>query len=203
MRRLVWHPVAPSRSCWARQASALLGSAASLWWPLRTGSPCCSSRLFVLSPPEGCWCDNARGRARPARSARARPSVASPSRACWPGWCCCISATSTCETDDGLRIDDHLPAMQHGDDRNDADERVSVFLPVHRLWRSSSAKAGRLLRVLFIRLGAMSTDARDALRRPRHRRGVLRGFVVSDHIFAVRPIRHSSEDMRRPRDIPI
>jgi len=54
---------------------------------------------------------------------------------------------------------------------NDADGRLPVLLHLHRLWRDAAAEAGRLLRVLLLRLRAVPADPGRAC--GRQRRGVL------------------------------
>src|ERR1700687_1380914 len=48
-------------------------------------------------------------------------------------------------------------------ERSDADRRLSVLLRLHGLRREIAAEAWRLLRVLFVRLRAVSADAGGAL----------------------------------------
>jgi len=50
-----------------------------------------------------------------------------------------------------------MSALRRSEVGADADRRLASFLRMHRLWCETAAEAGRrLLRVLFIRLGAMS-----------------------------------------------
>jgi hypothetical protein len=52
-------------------------------------------------------------------------------------------------------VHDHLPAMRHGDSRDDAHRCLPVFLRLHRLRHAASSEERRLLRFLFLRFGAM------------------------------------------------
>jgi hypothetical protein len=45
----------------------------------------------------------------------------------------------------------HLPDIRRVDNRDDADGRLPVFLQMHRLRHAAASKAGRLLRILFLR----------------------------------------------------
>jgi hypothetical protein len=56
------------------------------------------------------------------------------------------------------RIDHHVPALRHREIGDDADRRLPIFLCVHGLRSETAAEAGRLLRVLLLRLGAVSAD---------------------------------------------
>ena len=55
-------------------------------------------------------------------------------------------------------IDDHLPALRGGETGDDADRRLPVLLYLQWLWREAATEAGRLLRVLLLRLGAVPAD---------------------------------------------
>jgi hypothetical protein len=59
---------------------------------------------------------------------------------------------------DAVGIDTHLSALRPSGNRNDADRRLPVLLRLQKLWGTAEAQAGRLLRVLLLRLRAMSTD---------------------------------------------
>jgi hypothetical protein len=63
------------------------------------------------------------------------------------------------------RIRDHLSELWNGEDRDDGDRRVLDRLSVQWLRRDAAAQAGRLLRLLFLRFGALSTGPGDAFRR--------------------------------------
>ena len=56
------------------------------------------------------------------------------------------------------RICNHLSALRHREIGDHADRCLPVFLYVHRLRRDAAAEAGRLLRVLFLRLGSVPAD---------------------------------------------
>jgi hypothetical protein len=71
------------------------------------------------------------------------------------------------------QIDDHLPALWLCRQRGDADRRLSVLLRMPRLRHDAAAEAGRLLRFLLLRLGAMPTDSGRA--RIRRAARLLRG----------------------------
>ena len=61
------------------------------------------------------------------------------------------------------RIRNHLPALRHRESGNNAHRRLSVFLCVHRLRYEAPAEAGRLLRLLFLRIGALSPNSGRAV----------------------------------------
>jgi hypothetical protein len=71
---------------------------------------------------------------------------------------------------------------------------VLVFLYVHRVRSDGSAEAGRLLRVLFLRLGSMSADSGRALG-PDGRAALLRRMIVVASDIA----RTSRDWLRSPR----
>jgi hypothetical protein len=66
---------------------------------------------------------------------------------------------SSSRTAYAFAIYDHVPALLYREVGSDADRRLPVLLRVHRLRRKAQAEAGRLLRVLLVRLGALSADA--------------------------------------------
>jgi hypothetical protein len=45
----------------------------------------------------------------------------------------------------------------------DADRRLPIFLSLQGLWRTAQAEAGRLLRVLFLWVGAVSANPTAAI----------------------------------------
>jgi hypothetical protein len=53
--------------------------------------------------------------------------------------------------------------LRHREGRYDADRCLPVFLHMHRLRRDAAAEVGRLLRVLFLRLGIVSANSGRAL----------------------------------------
>jgi hypothetical protein len=55
-----------------------------------------------------------------------------------------------------LAIDHHLPAMRHGEGRNDANRCLPIFLRLLGLRRTAPSQIRRLLRVLFVWIGSMS-----------------------------------------------
>jgi hypothetical protein len=55
----------------------------------------------------------------------------------------------------------NLPGLQDREDRADADRRMSVLLRVQRLPCAATSQARRLLRVLLIRIGPVSTQANE------------------------------------------
>jgi hypothetical protein len=56
-----------------------------------------------------------------------------------------------------------VPALRGEEIGNDADRRMSVLLYVHPLRDDAAAQVGRLLRILFVRLGSMSTNPGRAI----------------------------------------
>jgi hypothetical protein len=52
-----------------------------------------------------------------------------------------------------------MPPLQASGDRTNAEERLPVLLRLRRLRATPQAEARRLLRVLFVRVGALPTDA--------------------------------------------
>jgi hypothetical protein len=56
--------------------------------------------------------------------------------------------------------------MPHVENRDDADGRLPVFLRVHWLRHTHSPEEGRLLRVLFLRIGALPADSDIGWRTP-------------------------------------
>lgn len=62
-------------------------------------------------------------------------------------------------------IDHHLSALRRCETGEHADRCLSVLLCMHRLWHKAKAEVGRLLRILFLRLSAVSTNPGSALRR--------------------------------------
>ncbi len=65
--------------------------------------------------------------------------------------------TALCARD--RSVDRHLPEMRASRNRAHAGRCVSVFLRLQRMWRAAQARAGRLLRVLLIRLRPLPADA--------------------------------------------
>jgi len=57
-----------------------------------------------------------------------------------------------------------LPELWNGNDGNDADRCVPVFPQVYRLRHDAAAEARRLLRFLFLWLGALSAGSGRAFR---------------------------------------
>src|SRR5262245_1985211 len=72
---------------------------------------------------------------------------------------CYHAREHTCRALDADRIDPDLPALRPSLKRADADRRVPVLVRVQGLRREAQAVAGRLLRVLFLRLGAVPAGA--------------------------------------------
>ena len=75
---------------------------------------------------------------------------------------------------DGAAIHHHLSGLRSPADGDDADGRLPVLLRLPRLWGAPAAQARRLLRVLFLRLGAVPADPRGAQGGPASR--LLRGI---------------------------
>ena len=63
------------------------------------------------------------------------------------------------------RISDCLPGMWAYEGRDYADRRLPVLLRLHRVWYSLTAEAGRLLRILLLRIGAVPPRADRTLLR--------------------------------------
>jgi hypothetical protein len=82
--------------------------------------------------------------------------------------------------------------VPHGKTRNHADRRLPVFLSMLWMWNDATAKARRLLRVLLLRLDALSAGANGARRRSR--RYLLYGVTI----MASEMIR-SRDWLRNPR----
>jgi hypothetical protein len=66
---------------------------------------------------------------------------------------------------DDSSLDHHLPALRRHENGDHADERLPVFLRMHRLWDKAEAEDGRLLRVLLLRHRALPADTGRPLRR--------------------------------------
>jgi hypothetical protein len=64
----------------------------------------------------------------------------------------------TSRTCDATGIDPDLPKVQLPGDGANADGCLPIFLHLQGLWRETEAVAGRLLRVLFLWIGAVPTD---------------------------------------------
>jgi hypothetical protein len=62
-------------------------------------------------------------------------------------------------------IDADLPEVQLPGDGANADGCVPVLLRLQGLWGKAEAVAGRLLRVLFLRIGAVPADSAARQRR--------------------------------------
>ncbi len=58
--------------------------------------------------------------------------------------------------------------MRHGKDGNDADRRLPIFLRMYWLWHQAAAQERRLLRVLLLRIYALSAEASRARRQLLH-----------------------------------
>ena len=56
------------------------------------------------------------------------------------------------------RVGHRLSALRHCKGRSHADRRLPVLLYLQWLWREAATEAGRLLRVLLLRLGAVPAD---------------------------------------------
>jgi hypothetical protein len=65
-----------------------------------------------------------------------------------------VKAQATWDSD-ATRIRSHLPAMRLSVHRTDADQCLSVLLCLQRLRTKAQAIGGRLLRVLFVRVGTL------------------------------------------------
>jgi hypothetical protein len=63
---------------------------------------------------------------------------------------------------------------------DDAGRRLPDFIHLHAVRRDAAAEAGRLLRVLFLRFGALSADPGRAVRRRERRRILLRLTFAGD-----------------------
>ena len=57
------------------------------------------------------------------------------------------------------QIEHHLSAVWPSGNRDHADRRLPVLLQLRRLRNTAQAEAGRLLRLLLLRDGAVSADA--------------------------------------------
>src|SRR5262249_61845481 len=57
----------------------------------------------------------------------------------------------------------YMSALRHREIGGHADRCLPVFLYLHRLRRDPAAEAGRLLRVLFLRLGSLPADPGPAV----------------------------------------
>ena len=109
----------------------------------------------LSSPTSECVRGRERNRRRSrARGRRRRCSPIRPERR--------ISVTCFRKRHDP-RIRNHLPALRHRESGNNAHRRLSVFLCVHRLRYEAPAEAGRLLRLLFLRIGALSPNSGRAV----------------------------------------
>src|SRR6516165_7593095 len=98
---------------------------------------------------------------------RAYPRVRSVRRAC--DLCACAPAAELRRQDPGAnladhRFDHHLPPLRAPGDRTNAAGRLPVLLRLQRLRATPQAEAGGLLRVLFIRLGAVPARSSGAMR---------------------------------------
>ncbi len=78
--------------------------------------------------------------------------------------------------------------MRHREIGDDADRCLPVFLYLQRLRRDAAAEAGRLLRVLFLRLGSVPADPGRALGRDGRR------FLLSHIAIMANEIVQSSRD---------
>jgi hypothetical protein len=78
--------------------------------------------------------------------------------------------------------------LRHREIGDDADRCLPVFLYLQRLRRDAAAEAGRLLRVLFLRLGSVPADPGRALGRCGRR------FLLSHIAIMVNEIVQSSRD---------
>src|SRR6516162_5182612 len=67
----------------------------------------------------------------------------------------CFNVEGSC-CDPGIH--DHVPGLRYDKDRDHADRGMPVFLRMHGLRRAFAPQAGRLLRVLLLRVGALSAD---------------------------------------------
>jgi len=74
-------------------------------------------------------------------------------------YCGCAAATAKGLTYAHTRIDDHLPDVRLLGHRNHADECLHVVLLLQRLRREAATEGRRLLRLLFVWLGAMPADS--------------------------------------------
>jgi len=98
---------------------------------------------------------------------RAYPRVRSVRRAC--DLCACAPAAELRRQDPGAnladhRFDHHLPPVRASGDRTNAAGRLPVLLRLQRLRTTTQAAARGLLRVLFIRLGAVPARPSGAMR---------------------------------------
>src|SRR5262249_20356010 len=73
-----------------------------------------------------------------------------------------FAGRGSARTDD-LGVHYYLPDVRPRGDGTDADECVPVLLRLHGVWRASQAQAGRLLRLLLLRLGALPAGPRGRL----------------------------------------
>jgi hypothetical protein len=120
---------------------------------LRNTGTCCPARRTRL--------DRLRCKAR----LHARSRVPGIHRAC--DLCACASAAELRREDPGANLADrrfyhHMPPLQASGDRTNAGERLPVLLRLQRLRAMPQADARGLLRVLFVRLGAVPADASRA-----------------------------------------
>lgn len=95
-----------------------------------------------------------------------------------------------------------LPALRRGVHGDDASRRVHRLLRMHRMRRDIEAQARRLLRILFVWLGAVSADPGGprqyrcrVLPVRRRFRLLLRGHRSNPTCFGS-PYRHSAENAR-------
>ena len=95
---------------------------------------------------------------------------------------CYHAREHTCRALDADRIDPDLPALRPSLDRADADRRLPVLVRLQGLRREAQAIAGRLLRVLFLRLGAVPASA--ACCAPARARCAR---VAESHVAGLRP----------------
>ena len=112
--------------------------------------------ICLWPPPSSCGGNGARGLAFPVLPARARHSTgAAGSPLPSPSDSSLSHSGSSRRYQRSSRLRADLPRLWHCQDRNHADERLPVLLRMHRLPDLAQAQAGRLLRVLLLRVGAL------------------------------------------------
>jgi len=133
------------RSCCRRACRRFPRPALSL---IGTGGPACSNHWLSRCSVSVCWPRQpplARKKRSPAIRLRPKADRAFASR--------CVNHP---------QIHDHLPGLRDSQNRDDADRCLLVFLRMCRLRRGAAAKAGRLLRILLLRLRPVPAAAREA-----------------------------------------
>jgi len=89
---------------------------------------------------------------------------------------------------DATRIDIDLSAVRTSGGGADADRRLPVLLCLQRLWREAQASRGRLLRILLVRVSALSADAGvREIRLQVKLKHARRGLPVTIHGLRCRP----------------